>query len=235
MVVNIDKIAERAGWFGGLLEAGGQIGLRYKAPKSKTGSGSFFPLIAYGDNDFETIQILINTFGGSKVRKSPDSLSWDWKLVRLDSHVPEVATLIKPYAPSRERSIQAIEDWFFAETDIERYRIGQSQKGLRRLDMLEGDEYDELVLRGDFVSGVLDSRGDKESGSDSEYNVVRTKNALLLNTLADSYGGAIYFKHGSTEWRFGKGVMNLLRPLVEPYLLLKQVENGMIRRVKLAA
>lgn len=220
-------------WFGGVVEAAcSAVFMAGEFEQKGRVYIKVMPMIAMKDNNWDRVTRLAVHAGGiaSHIR---DTSPFQW--AARGYYAVELARLVKPYAPSREETFVAFENWAEAESQEERLLIARDLQEIKggRVEVLRA-QYRELVTKRSFVAGVIDARGDIYSriidyaGDRLPYHdwaipelKLSTKNQSLLEALHEEWGGGV--RPG--KWWLGKemGLASLME-FIAPELKLRSTE-----------
>lgn len=185
---------EAAKFLAGILEMGGSfiIGVSNEVEHSPRGDyirTRIRPTISYNDNDEEKIEALQRMYGGSK-SKIKDKNSWTWRAT--DSLALHLATVIQPYAPSREKEIEAFQAVEAAQTLEYRIALAKWMSEYNHTPKSYPDlsVYEKLIKDPAFVSGVYEGRGNIYDDNPSAL-VISSLNVSLITALQEEYGGSV--------------------------------------------
>lgn len=184
----------RAAWLGGLFETGGVMSITLSTQRTPTQTYHYaIPSLGMSDNHGDRLETLKGLFGGSVYTTKKDTNSFLWKLEGPRAAI--MASIIKPYAPSRQEIIAAMELWQEATAE-ERRELAAEMKGQNRFSGISLSDYHTLLDNPEFVAGVLDGRGYLTSsvGRNDRINPsfqISTKNRTLIEALVDKFGGKL--------------------------------------------
>lgn len=222
-------------WFGGVVEAACTaiftVGEDVREGKTYT---KVTPVIAMKDNNWGRVTRLAVHAGGIASRINfAGSSPYQW--TARGYYAVELSRYVKPYAPSREETFIAFENWAETENQEEREEIARDLQETRggRVEVSQ-DQYRVLVTRKNFVAGVIDARGDMYSkivpytGDRLPYHDwafpemrVYSKKQPLLAALHEQWGGVIR----SGGWYLGKETgLELFVESIAPELKLRSTE-----------
>jgi hypothetical protein len=219
----------QAAWLGGVFEARGGIGFNIDSRKGEIVNS--YPYLQVNSTNSGFIDSFQQRFGGEvKILNN----SYNWRL-RKRYEVVNLISSMKPFIPSRQEAVLAVENWLATDDLEERIGIAQDMKGYPKHEKDQNIDYTNLLQNPYFLAGIIDVGSIRRTPKSPTISVIST-NIPLINGLETKFGGIlkqisvagdVFYREGRTatahsdsyEWRITNRKARSVISQVRAYLI----------------